>query len=230
MKLPKLDQKGITHMLAPLIFIVVFAIVGSYVLLKGRAQTPTANTSIGDSVSFTPTADQLQTVSDSDQAASASAEADRKACPPAPSETQLKSLNSQVADAINAFRKSKGLTHLNVSLKLNAAARQHSEEMDTKGYFNHPCYDGTAFWKRIQYYYSSKNYSYWTVGENLACEPDMSAADAMKLWIGSPKHLANLKDKDWHDLGVSAIQATDVGGKCGTGATTLITADFGARH
>lgn len=45
MKLLKFNQSGVTHILAPLLFIVIFAIVGSYVLIKGHAQTPTGKTS-----------------------------------------------------------------------------------------------------------------------------------------------------------------------------------------
>ena len=53
--------------------------------------------------------------------------------------------------------------------------------MGADGYFDHPSADGTAFWKRIQHYYSATDYSYWTVGENLLyASPTISAADALK--------------------------------------------------
>jgi uncharacterized protein YkwD len=142
----------------------------------------------------------------------------------------LVTLNHQLVAAINVFRAQHGLTPLTVSTDLNAAARQHSVEMGTDGYFDHPSYDGTAFWKRIQSYYSATGYSYWTVGENLLyMSPTISAADALKMWIASPEHKRNLLDKNWRDLGVSAVKVRNAPGVYGGDTVTIITADFGAR-
>jgi uncharacterized protein YkwD len=146
-------------------------------------------------------------------------------------ETQLRSLNHQIAVAINAFRKAHGLPKLRVWPQLNASSRQHSNEMGTDGYFDHPSADGTAFWKRIQHYYPSTRYRYWTVGENLLfAEPSTDAASALAQWIASPEHLANLKNKNWRDLGVSAVHVPDAGGVYGGADVTIITTDFGARR
>jgi len=146
-------------------------------------------------------------------------------------ETQLRSLNHEVADAINAYRVAHGLVPLNVSVQLNASARQHSKEMGIYGYFDHPSHDGTVFWKRIQHYYSNTNYPYWTVGENLLwSSPTISAADSLRLWLGSPEHRANLRSKTWRDLGVSAVLVPDAGGVYDGSTVTIITTDFGARH
>jgi len=146
-------------------------------------------------------------------------------------ETQLRSLNRQVAAAINAFRTAHLLPRLHISVALNASARQHSLEMGADGYFDHPSANGTVFWKRIQRYYTSTNYSYWTVGENLLwSSPSITATQALKLWIASPEHLANLKNKNWRDLGVSAVHVPDATGVYGGYPVTIITTDFGARH
>ncbi len=146
-------------------------------------------------------------------------------------ETQLLVLNRQVATAINVFRTAHGLPALHISVALNASARQHSLEMGADGYFDHPSADGTAFWKRIQSFYPSTNYSYWTVGENLLwSSPSVSAVTALKMWIGSPEHLANLKNKAWRDLGVSAVRVPDASGVYDGYTVTIITTDFGARH
>jgi len=146
-------------------------------------------------------------------------------------ETQLRSLNHQIAVAINAFRRKHGLRPLRVKPQLNASARQHSDEMGADGYFDHPSADGTVFWKRIQHYYPSTHYRYWTVGENLLyASPSIDAAGAMAQWIASPEHLANLKNKNWRNLGVSAVHVPDAGGVYGGSDVTIITTDFGARH
>ena len=162
----------------------------------------------------------------------ASASAGRSA--PARSEgsaRHLWTLNREIASAINTFRKAHGLVPLKVSLQLNASARQHSVEMGTQGYFDHPSADGTVVWKRIQNYYTSTDYSYWTAGENLLwSSPSVSAADALKMWIRSPLHLRNLKNSAWRDLGVSAVHVLHAGGVYDGYTVTIITTDFGARH
>ncbi len=145
-------------------------------------------------------------------------------------ETQLKSLNHQIATAINKFRKEHGLRQLRVKPQLNASARQHSTEMGADGYFDHPSANGTAFWKRIEHYYPATGYRYWTVGENLLyASPSIGAADALAQWIASPEHLANLKNTNWRDLGVSAVHVLAAGGVYGGQDVTIITTDFGAR-
>jgi uncharacterized protein YkwD len=144
---------------------------------------------------------------------------------------QLLELNHQIAVAINNFRKAHGLHTLTMSPQLNASSRQHSEEMGADGYFEHNSADGTAWWKRIQHYYGTKGYTYWTAGENLLFDtPTVDAATAMKMWIASPEHLRNLKDPNWRNLGVSAVHVVDAGGVYGGYTVTIITTDFGARH
>jgi uncharacterized protein YkwD len=146
-------------------------------------------------------------------------------------EIQLRSLNHQIAVAINLFRRAYHLPTLRVSAPLNASAQQHSEEMGADGYFDHSSADGTPFWKRIQSFYPVTGSGYWTVGENLLfATPSISAADALKMWIASPEHLANLKNKSWRDLGVSSVHVVDAGGVYGGSTVTIITTDFGARH
>jgi uncharacterized protein YkwD len=146
-------------------------------------------------------------------------------------QTQLVSLNNQIAAAINNFRRAHGLVPLKVSTQLNASSQQHSQEMGAKGYFAHNSANGTLWWKRILHYYPQGHYRYWTVGENLLfATPDIAADAAMKAWINSPEHLANLMNPAWRNLGVSAVHVANAGGVYGNSAVTIITTDFGARH
>jgi uncharacterized protein YkwD len=145
--------------------------------------------------------------------------------------TLLKTLNHQLATAINDFRKAHHLQKLRVRVSLNASARQHSKEMGTDGYFDHSSADGTAFWKRIEHYYTMKHYHYWAVGENLLfASPDISAVDALSEWIASPEHLANLENKNWRDIGISAVHVSNAPGVYGGDDVTIITTDFGVRR
>jgi uncharacterized protein YkwD len=147
------------------------------------------------------------------------------------SETSLRTLNHEVLAAVNTFRAAHGLGKLRESRALDRSARQHSLEMGKDGYFAHPSANGTAFWKRIRHYYVAHHYSYWSVGENLLwSSPSVSAAGAMKLWIGSPEHLANLLTPRWRELGVSAVSVVHAPGVFGGRRVVIITTDFGDRH
>jgi uncharacterized protein YkwD len=146
------------------------------------------------------------------------------------SETSLKTLNREVIAAVNQFRASHSLARLGESKALDRAARRHSLEMGRLGYFSHDSADGMVFWQRIRHFYPARGYSYWTAGENLVwASPSLSAAAAMKLWIESPPHLANLLSRQWHQIGISAVSVPRAPGVYGDTPVTIITADFGAR-
>jgi uncharacterized protein YkwD len=147
------------------------------------------------------------------------------------SEKSLTTLNHQVLAAVNRFRVAHGLVALRGSGALDRSARQHSLEMGRLGYFAHSSHDGTAFWKRIRKYYAARNYSYWSVGENLVWRsPSLSAPEALSLWIASPPHLANLLSKQWHEIGISAVSVAHGPGVYGGTHAIIITTDFGVRR
>jgi uncharacterized protein YkwD len=147
------------------------------------------------------------------------------------SEKNLQTLNHQVLAAVNKFRVAHGLVALHESAGLDRSARQHSLEMGRLGYFGHSSADGTVFWRRIKHYYSARNHSYWSVGENLLWEsPSVGAAGAMKLWIASPPHLKNLLDPQWRQIGVSAVRVARAPGVFDGRTVTIITTDFGVRR
>jgi len=137
----------------------------------------------------------------------------------------LRSLNQEIFIDVNRFRAAHGLTALTRSPALDRAARSHSLEMGRLGYFAHNSADGEAFWQRIERFYHYPN-----VGENLLwASPTVTAAQAMKLWIGSPPHLANLETAKWRNFGVSAVSVSLAGGVYDGQRVTIITTDFGAK-
>jgi len=147
------------------------------------------------------------------------------------SERNLQALNRQVLASVNRFRAAHGLVRLRESSALDRSARQHSLEMSRLGYFGHSSANGAAFWRRIQHYYRSRNYSYWSVGENLLwAAPTVSAGGAMQLWIASPEHLANLLSPRWRQIGVSAVRVVRALGIFHGQRVTIITTDFGVRR
>src|SRR5881398_30150 len=79
----------------------------------------------------------------------------------------LSPLESGVLVDINTFRRAHHLAPLRVNARLGDAARAHTVEMAQNGFFAHESADGSSFWKRIQGFYVSGPWSYWSVGENL---------------------------------------------------------------
>lgn len=147
------------------------------------------------------------------------------------SERSLQTLNRHVLAAVNRFRAAHGLVALRESAELDRAARQHSLEMGRLGYFGHSSANGTAFWRRIRHYYPARRYSYWSAGENLVwASPSLSAGSAMKLWIGSAPHRANLLSRQWRQIGISAVAVVRAGGVYGGRRVAIITTDFGIRR
>ena len=140
-------------------------------------------------------------------------------------------LATQVLSDVNRLRRSRGLVSLRFSTKLAAAATQHSQEMARLGYFSHDSANGAAFWRRLERYYGSKGRRYWSVGENLLwSSPDTDAAGALRMWMGSPEHRANLLKGEWREIGLSAVHVPSAPGAFGGHEVTIVTADFGVRR
>jgi uncharacterized protein YkwD len=143
---------------------------------------------------------------------------------------RVSTLDSALLVQVNSFRLAHGLAPLRVSPFLGAAARAHSTQMARLGYFSHNSANGSAFSSRIATYYPARGYRSWTVGENLLwASPDVGAARALKLWLASPPHRANLLNPRWREIGLAAVHANRAPGVYGNSPTTIVTADFGAR-
>jgi uncharacterized protein YkwD len=103
--------------------------------------------------------------------------------------------------------------------------------MGRLGYFGHDSADGMQFWQRVRHFYSAHGYAYWSAGENLVwASPSLSAGSAMRLWISSPPHLANLLSRQWRQIGISAVGVARAPGVYGGKRVMIITADFGVRR
>jgi uncharacterized protein YkwD len=150
---------------------------------------------------------------------------------PARVSTAMRALESGILVDLNRVRVQYGLAPLRSSGRLSAAASQHSREMARVGYFSHNSADGGAFWRRIERYYPSSGYRSWSVGENLLwSSPDVDAAGAIKMWMGSPEHRANLLNASWREVGLSAVHSDSAPGTYHGLGVTIVTADFGARQ
>jgi uncharacterized protein YkwD len=142
----------------------------------------------------------------------------------------LTSFDYGILAQLNHVRRDHGLPPLHLSMRLSESADAHSREMGTDGYFAHASFDGTTYWKRIQQWYPWTGYEIWSVGENLLwSSPDLSAATALKLWMQSSEHRANILNPNWREIGISAVHSEGAPGAFGGQPVTIITTDFGVR-
>jgi uncharacterized protein YkwD len=71
---------------------------------------------------------------------------------------------------------------------------------------------------------------YWSVGENLLwSSPTVDAVQALKLWMASPEHRANILTAKWRQIGIASLHAITASGAFGNRPVTVITTDFGVR-
>lgn len=155
------------------------------------------------------------------------------AAPAAPTRAQvaLTPLESGVLVDINDFRRAHDLQPLRLNVRLSAAAREHTLQMAEDGYFAHESADGSAFWRRIQSFYPSSPWSYWSVGENLLwSSPDVTPTRALQMWLASPDHRANLMNPRWREIGVAAVHEAAAPGVYEGRDVTIVTTDFGVRR
>jgi uncharacterized protein YkwD len=139
-------------------------------------------------------------------------------------------LETQVLVELNAIRRQHGLTPLRLSRPLSSAADAHSHAMGTFGFFAHDSRDGSEFWRRVQRFYGPDGYTSWSVGENLLWSSGtLSAAAALKLWMGSPGHRRNILTARWREIGLSALKVASAPGVYGGRDVVIITTDFGVR-
>jgi uncharacterized protein YkwD len=140
-------------------------------------------------------------------------------------------LNGGVLTQLNAIRTLHGLVPLTENAALDASAAQHSTEMAAKGYFEHNSANGTAFWKRIQHWYGSVGFGFWSVGENLLwSSPDVDPVGALRMWMNSPEHKANILNPRWRQIGISSVHVDSAPGTYEGLPVTIITTDFGVRR
>jgi uncharacterized protein YkwD len=143
----------------------------------------------------------------------------------------LTPLESSVLTEINAFRSQHGLAQLRLSRPLTDAAHAHSVQMGDDGYFAHESADGALFWQRIQGFYGSSPWRYWSVGENLLwSSPDVDGHRALEMWLASPEHRKNLMAARWREIGISAVHVRTAPGIYKGLDVTIVTTDFGVRR
>jgi uncharacterized protein YkwD len=144
--------------------------------------------------------------------------------------SRLSAYESSIVGRINALRGVRGLRPLRVSRLLNVAASYHTAQMGARGFFEHESANGAPFWRRIERFYPSRAYRTWSVGENILWgSPDIGANEAVREWMQSPPHRANLLSREWREIGLGASNFRSAPGTYRGRQVTIVTADFGVR-
>ncbi|WP_329403186.1 CAP domain-containing protein [Streptomyces melanogenes] len=127
-------------------------------------------------------------------------QASRKTTPPrtdtAPTGTAAAYVQ-QVVDLANAERAKAGCSPFKADRRLNASAQAHADDMAARDYYEHNSPEGRNAGDRM----SAAGYDWHKWGENIHRGPK-TPADAMRDWMNSPGHRANLLDCGFKDIGV----------------------------
>jgi uncharacterized protein YkwD len=136
----------------------------------------------------------------------------------------------EILHEVNSIRERRGLRPLRLSRPLTQAADHHTRDMGTRGYFSHSSRDGTAFWRRVRRFYPDEGYRLWLAGENLLWSAGtVDAHTAVRMWMGSPGHRANILGRRWREVGIAARSFVSAPGTFRNRAVTIVTMDFGTR-
>lgn len=103
---------------------------------------------------------------------------------------------------VNKERAAAGLPLLTFNKRLSAIAEIKAVDMINKQYFAHIAPDGTDIAALAIRY----GYPYLNIGENLAMGDFVTSAEVMDGWMHSPGHRANILNKSYTEIGISAVE------------------------
>jgi uncharacterized protein YkwD len=126
---------------------------------------------------------------------------------------------------LNAARATRGAPPLKPDKRLAVAARAHSLDMVTHGYFDHVSPNGEGLRARVAHTGWLRRRFPWQLAENLAWgSGPLATPDAIvKAWMDSPPHRRIMLSRALRVVGIGIVLGTPSGA---SGAT--YTADFGA--
>lgn len=110
-------------------------------------------------------------------------------------------LNPETArDAINAYRKTKGLKPLKLDAELTTAARAHAQDLAKWDRISHYGSDGSNPWDRVK----RAGYNAKLAAENVGTG-QASFVEVLKGWQDSPGHNKNLLQAEAQHMGIALI-------------------------
>lgn len=109
----------------------------------------------------------------------------------------------ELLNLTNYERAQNGLPPLTLNSKLSNAAKNKGAHMFQFNYWAHFAPDGTSPWDFIK----GEGYEYTFAGENLA-KGYTNSYDAVKAWMASPTHKANILSSQYSEVGFAIIQGS----------------------
>ena len=118
---------------------------------------------------------------------------------------------------MNQQRTSRGLASLSENGLLSRAARGHSDDMVSRGYFAHDSLSGRSFMDRIRATGYLPSSGTWAAGENIAWGTSTLGTPAaiVDSWMGSPGHRDNILNRSFREVGVGVAAGVPVAGRSG---------------
>lgn len=109
--------------------------------------------------------------------------------------------DQELLNLTNFERKKEGLPPLSLNTRLTEAAKKKGSHMLKYDYWAHFAPDGTSPWDFIR----GQGYEYTYAGENLA-KGFTTSFDAVRGWMNSPTHRANILSKQYSEVGFAILQ------------------------
>ena len=113
-------------------------------------------------------------------------------------------LVNRAFDLINAERAQHGCGPLALNPQLNQAAMRQSQAMAQQHFFDHKDPDGTTPGQRVR----DTGYVFQMMGENIEAGTD-TAEEAVKVWMNSPGHRANILTCAYKETGLALVDARE---------------------
>ncbi|KOS68441.1 hypothetical protein AEA09_07655 [Lysinibacillus contaminans] len=120
---------------------------------------------------------------------------------PSTNATDVNAFEQEVVKLTNAERTKAGLAPFQTDEKLMAAAREKSQDMQSKNYFSHTSPTFGSPFDRMK----ALGISYKSAGENIA-KGQRTPQEVVQAWMDSPGHRANILNADFTHIGVGFVE------------------------
>jgi hypothetical protein len=105
--------------------------------------------------------------------------------------------SGKVIELTNKLRIESGISPLNISPQLSAAAQDKAQDLVKRNYWSHETPEGYPFW----IFADKQGYDWIYLGENLAAD-FKTPEGIVNAWFASPSHRKNILNKNYQDIGV----------------------------
>ncbi|WP_107925190.1 CAP domain-containing protein [Lysinibacillus parviboronicapiens] len=121
---------------------------------------------------------------------------------PTTTTSDVNAFEQEVAKLTNAERTKAGLSALQTDTKLMAAAREKSQDMQSKNYFSHTSPTFGSPFDRMK----ALGITYKGAGENIA-KGQRTPQEVVQAWMDSPGHRANILNAKFTHIGVGYVKS-----------------------